>query len=270
MKESLNNIVQYLNNIMTSIQSASTQVLQTATLVSDTALHVQQSSGSQSAAISTLKDETGIIAGHVTKVSNDTLQVAELLTGVKERLSEGEAHMNDMLNAMKNISENADEITKVNKFLEDISFQTNILALNAAVEAARAGVAGKGFAVVADEVKSLAAKSAESSKKTRDMVAYSQQSINNGSRYAQAMADKITEIMSMIGGITEITGALKVAVAEQTAALQNIMDRIDEVNNLAAENLNSSQVSAQASRTLTEQADSLKGMASRFRLKRRE
>jgi methyl-accepting chemotaxis protein len=268
MKESINNIVSFLNGIMNSIQSASTQVLQTAMQVSGSAKNVSNNSGSQSGAISNLQKETGVISSNILEVNKNTLQVSSLLDDVKEQLRIGETNMNNMLGAMKAINDNSEEITKVNKFLEDISFQTNILALNAAIEASRAGAAGRGFAVVAEEVRSLAAKSGESSKKTSEMIEFSQRSINDGSRFAGQMSESINTIMTVIGEIAKITEVLKEAVAEQTTALENITEKVDEINNLAATNLDSSRISAQASMTLTEQAETLKSMAGRFRLKK--
>ncbi|MDR3305136.1 MAG: methyl-accepting chemotaxis protein, partial [Clostridiales Family XIII bacterium] len=267
MKESLNTIVDFLNHIMHAIQDASAQVLGTAKQVSETALQVQGSSGSQSSAIMNLKNETALISENVSGVSDNTAQVVALLGDVESLLKEGESHMNDMLTAMKNISDNSEEITKVNKFLEDISFQTNILALNAAVEASRAGAAGRGFAVVAEEVRSLAAKSGESSKRTRGMIEYSQKSIDHGSQYARQMADSISKIMEMVAAISKKTEALNEAVSEQTSSLKNVTNQIEEIGSLAAGNLASSRISAQASRTLEEQADTLAEMAGRFRLK---
>jgi methyl-accepting chemotaxis protein len=267
MKESLNTIVDFLNNIMHAIQDASAQVLSTAKQVSETAIQVQGSSGSQSAAITGLKNETAMISANVSGVSDNTAQVVTLLGDVEELLKDGESHMNDMLAAMKNISGNSEEITTVNKFLEDISFQTNILALNAAVEASRAGTAGRGFAVVADEVRNLAAKSSESSKRTRSIIEYSQKSIDDGSMYARQMAESISKIMEMVREISKKTEALNTAVSDQTSSLKNVTAQIEEINNLASGNLASSQVSARASSTLEEQADALAELAGRFRLR---
>ncbi|MDR0851431.1 MAG: methyl-accepting chemotaxis protein [Clostridiales Family XIII bacterium] len=191
MKDALNEIVHFLNNIMHAVRESSEQLLLTAQQVSETAAAVQRSSGSQSEAISGLSGETGHISENATNINDSAAEVMELLLDVKERIRESETQMNNMLAAMNVIERNSNEITNVNKFLEDISFQTNILALNASVEAARAGIAGRGFAVVADEVRLLAAKSSESSKRTRDIVEHSRKSIKEGSAHAVEMTESI-------------------------------------------------------------------------------
>jgi methyl-accepting chemotaxis protein len=268
LKDSLNNIVDFLNSIMRNIQSASAEVLHSATLVAQTANSVRSSSGSQSDAVSHLTDETLTISGNIAAVNEHTIKVAEMVEDVKSKLSEGETHMNDMLAAMKDIAGNSDELTKVNKFLEDISFQTNILALNAAVEAARAGMAGKGFAVVADEVRNLAAKSGESAQRAKGMIENSQQSIEDGRRFAELMAQSIGDIMVQAAQITQITDILKASVDTQNVSLESIRGRVRVVGDLAAENLRSSDVSAQASSTLEHEADALKELADNFSLKK--
>jgi methyl-accepting chemotaxis protein len=267
LKESLNSIVDFLNNIMNNIQSATGEVLRTATLVSQTASTVRCSSGSQSDAVDNLTIETDNISENIAEVNEHTKDLAETVEDVKSRLAEGEAHMMDMLAAMKSISENSDEITKVNKFLEDISFQTNILALNAAIEAARAGTAGKGFAVVAEEVGELAAKSGESAQRAKTMIENSQQSIDDGIQYAELMAKSITGINEQAYQIKQITDSLGVSVETQNTSLESISGKVRLINDLAAENLRSSDVSAQASSTLEHEANALKELADRFKLK---
>jgi methyl-accepting chemotaxis protein len=176
--------------------------------------------------------------------------------------------MDKMLYAMQVIDTNSEEITSINNILEEINFQTNILALNASVEASRAGVDGKGFAAVADQIRSLAEKSNASSKRTREIVENSQKSVRDGGEYAQQMAQSVRRITTAVDEIHKKTERLKTAVAGQTSSLENISAQIGELSNLAAGNLDASQIGAGASRSLEKQADALTNLAGRFILKK--
>ncbi len=66
-----------------------------------------------------------------------------------------------LLDNINNLTQIADELSKMGEDVAGIANQTNLLALNAAIEAARAGESGRGFAVVADEVRTLSTRSGE-------------------------------------------------------------------------------------------------------------
>ncbi len=268
MKDSLNQIVDFLNQIMRAIQQAALRVSSTSHMVSTNALQVRERSDGQANSLYALEQEAQVISQSIDEVDKHTETVGMLMEKAMDRLAVAQHNMGNMLQAMAAISKSADEITHINKFLEDISFQTNILSLNASVEAARAGEAGKGFAVVATEVRDLAAKSGESSRKTTQMIEESQKAVSEGSSFAQAMADSIEDIHKITKEISEITTQLGQAVANEKQSLATITSQIESINQLAKHNLASSQESAQASQSLTEQADELQGMANRFKLRK--
>ena len=121
----------------------------------------------------------------------NTSQVAQLMTTVDQRVTDGNNTLGLMIVSMKQINASSDKISKIIKVIDEIAFQTNILALNAAVEAARAGQAGAGFAVVADEVRNLAQRSAQAAKDTASLIEESIATSCEGSAQLQKVADVV-------------------------------------------------------------------------------
>ena len=267
MKESLNKIIDALNRMLKSIKISSEEVLLTASAVSESAQQVHHGSTEQSESLNVLSQETTAIEQNILHVDENTKTVEDLMKTTQEHMETGDGNMKNLLRAMEDINRNSVEITKINKFLEDISFQTNILALNASVEAARAGEAGRGFAIVAEEVGNLAAQSAESSKRTTSMIDSSIQAVERGTEYAKKVAESFRDIGEIADQISKITEQLAENVTVQKHSLGNMTGQITQIRDVAQHNLNASYESTTASQKLNRQAQKLKEIAGSFRLR---
>ena len=267
MKESLNKIIDSLNNIFKMIKKSSDEVLQTAGIVSDSAGQVHNGSTEQSNSLTVLSDETSAIEQNIQDVNENTNLVSSFVEAAEKSIGAGNENMENLLHAMDDINRNSLEITKINELLEAISYRTNLLALNASIEAARAGTAGTGFAVVAEEVSKLAEQSADSSKRTADMIANSLQAVEQGTAYAQKAAASFHDIGEVSSQISKITGQLTESVAIQKQSLENISGQIIQIRDFAQQNLDASYESTSASQKLNTQAQKLRQISDNFQLR---
>ena len=184
-----------------------------------------------------------------------------------EQVSLSSQQMEEMVAAMKDIADASEQISKIIATIEDIAFQTNILALNAAVEAARAGSAGKGFAVVADEVRSLASKSDEAAKATKDLIENSVQATGRGSRIVSEVSDSLGRALELVVQSDDAIRSITEAVHQEAESLSQVSEGIGQISSVVQTNSASSEESAAVSSELFEQVHLLEDETKRFKLK---
>ncbi len=238
-------IAEKLNHTILQISQSSAQVASGSNQVSGGAQALSQGATEQASSVEELSASINEISQKVQQNAEYAHKANDMAGDVGNEMQKSNQKMQEMIQAMNNISACSDEIGKIIKTIEDIAFQTNILALNAAVEAARAGEAGKGFAVVADEVRNLAGKSAEASQNTSALM---------------NTVKGVEEVASIISQIADASGNQAEAIAQITLG-------IDQISNVVQTNSATAEESAAASQELSNQSQLMKDLVGTFRLK---
>lgn len=142
------------------------------------------------------------------QVYEESTKVKEQLEQIKEQDQKNDEMATQVADSVNETANVVAQITQAAESIISIASQTNLLALNASIEAARAGEAGKGFAVVADNIKDLAGDT------------------NN-------LAGEITNMLSTITDYSaknkELTEAIKGAITNETAALEEMSESFDQM-----------------------------------------
>jgi methyl-accepting chemotaxis protein len=251
-------VVEHVSSTSSELEAAAQSLTKTAETTQHLSTVVASASEEASSNVQTVAASAEELASSVAEIARQVQESSKIAARAVEQAATTDTRMTEL-------SQLANRVGDVVKFITAIAEQTNLLALNATIEAARAGEAGKGFAVVAQEVKALAAQTA---KATDDISAQ----ITGMQAATHDSVESIKEIGKTIQRIAEIAAAIAAAVEQQGAATQEIARNVQQAaqgtsqvaSNIVHVNQGANQTGSASSQVLTF-ANSLSNESSRLK-----
>ncbi|MCL2388437.1 MAG: methyl-accepting chemotaxis protein [Defluviitaleaceae bacterium] len=266
IRQALEDIEKSLSQAISGIRSASEQVLAGSMQIATGAADLAHGAQVQAASVEDLNIAIDTLSVQTKQNADSASEASELSNRSTANAKDGNEAMKQMLVAMQQIKESSGNISKINKTIQDIAFQTNLLSLNAAVEAARAGEHGKGFSVVAEEVRNLAGRSQTSAEETNTLIADSITRVESGSGIAEATSKSLDVIVTNASEVMEIINRINIASQEQADAIAKVSASIAQISGVIQSNSAASEETAASSQELSSQAEMLQQLVAYFKL----
>lgn len=247
-----------LLSVVATLSRNAEQVAGAAAQVADSSQALAQGATELAAAI----EETSASATEVHSMgdgnSEHASSASDLVGRTLTQIKEANQRLDLLVGAMGEISDSSGKISKINRTIDEIAFQTNILALNAAVEAARAGEAGLGFAVVADEVRTLAQRCAQASRETSELIEESIARAAEGRSKVEQVVDAIGTITEQSANIQHLVSGVKEGSLEQAQGIRQISQAIGQMEQVTQRVAAGAEECASASEEMNAQVHEVK------------
>lgn len=266
LSQSVNKIKGILNQLVREIHDSSRCVNEGSDQLASATAVLSQGALSQASSIAQLEMDMQDISDMINHTSENENIVNEQLGSLDQEIQGSNVQMKELQQVVDEITAMTSDISKIVSTIDAIAFQTNILALNASVEAARAGDSGKGFAVVADEVRALAAKSAESSKATAELIDKCIQGIDNAKSCVDSTFGSLSSIVENSATISTAFADITADTAEEAAKSTQVLQEVNKISDVVQSNTAMAEQTAASTSELSEQARLLEKAIARFRL----
>ncbi len=266
LSDSISTMQGGLRQLVTQVSDATTSMVENIGALAQGNQKLYQQSVRQA---KELEDVTAHIAALETHVEGNTgyAKLASSRADEARQAAAGGDQMMSRVNAsMQAIVERSSEMRGIVSMIDSVAFQTNILALNAAIEAAHAGNQGRGFAVVAREVGLLARKSSHSTQTIQELINYSLQGIEDGSKAVNRLEDNLQQVTGLVAHLSSLLNDISAATLSQGESIHQMTRQLHALNQVSRQTDALVSGASQASERLHQASGELLQAVSRFRL----
>lgn len=264
IKESFLKISDKMKETLVTIREVSRQIDSGSEQLSCAAVDLAEGSMEQAGKVSDLVSLIHDMYQSMEHSASEAAQTVEISNRAGHVLQVGNNKMQELKDAISDISSCSEEIGKIMSTIEDIASQTNLLSLNAAIEAARAGEAGKGFAIVADQVKGLADESAKAAGETDKLIERTIQAVDKGISIADETVASMDEVMLGAKQATERMGEMSGILTGDVENMHQINESVMRIAEIVDSNSAASEETAAVSQEQKAQVETMVGLMEKF------
>lgn len=166
----------------------------------------------------------------------------------------------EVATTMQALQERAEAVRGIADTIFAISSQTNLLALNASIESARAGEAGRGFAVVADEIRQLAEKTRSETETIATLLGELSENANEAASAVEKSVDATEAQEALIQNVSasfEKMNANVNALTDDISEIDTMLTGLSEANNQIVDNITQLSATTQEVTASSNQAEEL-------------
>ncbi len=259
------------NRAVETLDQAMVQVIDNAELIRGEATEISRAADdlsarteNQAATLEQTASSLDEITKNVQASASGALTTNNVVDEAKTNAENSGVVVRQAVEAMSNIQNSSEKISKIVDVIDEISFQTNLLALNAGVEAARAGDAGRGFAVVASEVRALALRSSDAAREIGGLISESSSHVKNGVELVDSTGEVLQKILASFGDISELVSEIASSADAQSKGLSRVNQSVISLDQVTQENAAMFEETNAASHALTHESEALNRAVGQF------
>ena len=259
-----NDAIENLLGAMSSVVENAGMIRGEAAEISNAADDLSRRTEKQAATLEQTATALDQLTSSVRSAADGAHQASGMVDEAKSHAEASGKVVKEAVEAMGEIENSSNQISKITSVIDDIAFQTNLLALNAGVEAARAGDAGRGFAVVASEVRALAQRSSEAAREINNLISKSGSLVKRGVGLVGETGAALEGIVKSVSEVANNVMEIAASAGEQSSGLAEINTAVNQLDQVTQQNAAMFEETTAASHALTREAENLHQTTERF------